>query len=262
MSIGLVDTATRLHKQRGGKIPRGHRVLLRSVHGNFTSSRGFRWPFPGGEAVAGAPVRDWDGPCPSVPGDGLCLGKTWTGIASGGIPASTLLLCSFRPSDVLGGNDHKVRVARARVLDVFTFAGLLAEASDDERAYLAGANLARANLARANLAGADLAGAYLAGANLADAYLARANLARADLAGANLAGANLARANLAGANLAGANLARADLAGAYLAGAYLAGAHLARAYLARADLAGANLAGAYLARAIGVSEVDRKRAVS
>ena len=199
MSIGLVDTATRLHKQRGGKITRGHRVLLRSVHGDFTSSRGFRWPFPGGEAVADAPVRDWDGPCPSVPGDGLCLGKTWTGIASGSIPASTLLLCSFRSSDVLGEDDHKVRVARARVLDVFTFAGLVAEASDDERAYLA-----RADLAGANLAGANLAGANLADANLADAYLARANLARANLAGANLAGAYLARADLAGANLAGA----------------------------------------------------------
>ena len=232
MSIGLVDTATRLHKQRGGKIPRGHRVLLRSVHGDFTSSRGFRWPFPGGEAVADAPVTEWNGPCPSAPGDGLCLGKTWGGIASGGISASTLLLCSFRPADVLGEDDHKVRVFRARVLEVFTFAGLLAEATEDERA---------------DLAGAYLAGAYLAGANLAGADLARADLARA----------NLARANLAGANLAGANLARADLAGANLARADLAGANLAGAYLARADLAGANLAGA-----IGVSEVDRKRAVS
>ena len=159
MSIGLVDTATRLHKQRGGKIPRGHRVLLRSVHGDFTSSRGFRWPFPGGEAVADAPVTEWNGPCPSAPGDGLCLGKTWGGIASGGISASTLLLCSFRPTDVLGEDDHKVRVFRARVLEVFTFAGLLAEATEDERADLTGANLARA---------------YLAGANLAGAYLARA----------------------------------------------------------------------------------------
>ena len=163
MSTGLVDTAVRLHKRRGGRVTRNHRVLLRSINGDFTSSRGYRWPFPGSTAECDAPLKSHTGPCPSKPGDGLCLGKTWAGIASGGIPASTLLLCSYAPSWVLGEDDEKVRVAKASVLEVFTLAGLLVEATDDERA--------------------DLRGADLYGANLYGASLRRANLRRANLYG-------------------------------------------------------------------------------
>ena len=159
MSTGLVNTAARVYKQRGGKVTRGHKLLLRSINADFTSSRGYRWPFPGGVAECDAPVKSHEGACPSVPGDGLCLGKTWVGIASGGIPASTLLLCSYRPADVLGEDEEKVRVVRARVLEVFTFASLLAEASEEERANLYGANLYGADLGGANLYGADLYGA-------------------------------------------------------------------------------------------------------
>ena len=151
MSTGLVDTAVRLHKQRGGKITRGHSCLLRSINGDFTSSRGYRWPFPGGEAVADGVVKSHTGPCPSAPGDGLCLGKTWQGIRSGGVPASTLLLCSYSEAAVLGEDAEKVRVSRARVLDVFTFAALVAEATDDEKADLYGADLCGANLRGAYL---------------------------------------------------------------------------------------------------------------
>ena len=201
MSTGLVDTAVRLHKERGGKITRGHTCLLRSINGDFTSSRGFRWPFPGGEAVADGVVKSHTGPCPSVPGDGLCLGKTWAGIASGGVPASTLLLCSFSKSAVLGEDAEKVRVSRARVLDVFTFAALVAEATDDERAYLGGADLGGADLGGADLRGADLGGAYLGGADLRGA----------DLRGADLRGAYLGGADLGGADLGGADLRGADL---------------------------------------------------
>ena len=166
MSTGLVDTAVRLHKARGGKVMCGHDCLLRSVRGDFTSSRGYRWPFPGNTAVADGIVKAHKGPCPSAPGDGLCLGKTWGGIASGGIPASTLLLCSFPKGAVLGEDAEKVRVSRAVVLDVFTFAGLLVEATEGERANLSGANLRGANLSGANLYGTNLSGANLSGANL------------------------------------------------------------------------------------------------
>ena len=199
------------------------RQAWRSVHPDLRSSRGFRWPFPGNEAVAPLP----DGaefthgnPCPQFPGDGLCLAKTWRGAASGGIPAITCLLVEFDEADVLVEDDDKVRVTRCRVVDVFDAPALV------RAGWCAGANLTRANLARAYLAGA-----YLARANLGGANLTRANLAGADLAGAYLAGANLTRANLT----------RANLAGAYLAGAYLAGADLAGAYLGGANLGGANL---------------------
>ena len=156
MSTGLVDTAVRVYKARGGKVTRGHTCLLRSINGDFTSSHGYRWPVPGNTAVAGGVVKSHKGPCPSAPGDGLCLGKTWRGIASGGIPATTLLLCSYPKSAVLGEDGEKVRVSRACVLEVFTFAALVSEATDDERAYLGGANLRGANLRGANLGGADL----------------------------------------------------------------------------------------------------------
>lgn len=169
MSTGLVNTAVRLYRESGGTVPRGHRTLLRSVHGDFTSSRGFRWPFPGGVAVAHAPVKEHKGACPSVPGDGLCLGKTWAGVASGGIPASTLLLCAYRQQDVLGEDEVKLRVSRARVLEVFLFSRLVAAATAAERANLSGASLSRADLSGADLSWANLSWADLSGANLSGA---------------------------------------------------------------------------------------------
>ena len=181
MSTGLVNTAVRLYRESGGTVPRGHRTLLRSVHGDFTSSRGFRWPFPGSVAVADSPVKAHKGACPSVPGDGLCLGKTWAGIASGGVPASTLLLCAYRQQDVLGEDEIKLRVSRARVLEVFLFSGLLAAATAAERASLSGANLS----------GAYLFGAYLGalGPHLDEGWLADPRfLAGLALYGASLAG--------------------------------------------------------------------------
>ena len=208
----------------------------RAVHPDLRSSRGFRWPWPGNEAVAPLPAgREFTrgDPCPGFEGDGLCLAKTWWGAASGGIPAITCLLVEFNPADVLGEDDDKLRVSRCRVVDVFDAPALIRDGWCT-RANLAGANLARADLSRANLSRANLAEANLTGANLSRAYLF----------GANLAGANLARADLFGANLAGANLAGANLAGANLAEANLTGANLTGANLARANLFGANLAGA------------------
>lgn len=104
------------------------RTAWRAVHPDLRSSRGFRWPWPGGEAVAPLPAGaefTRGGPCPEFPGDGLCLAKTWRGAASGGIPAITCLLVEFDPADVLGGDDDKLRVSRCRVVDVFDASGVV-----------------------------------------------------------------------------------------------------------------------------------------
>jgi hypothetical protein len=205
------------------------RTAWRSVHPDLRSSHGYRWPWPGNEAVAPLPdgqdfTRNGD-PCPSFPGDGLCLAKTWKGAASGGIPAITCLLVTFDDGDVLAEDNDKLRVSRCVVEDVFDAPALL-------RAGFGGG---------ANLRDAYLRGANLRGVNLRDAYLRGANLRGANLEGANLEGVNLRDADLRGANLEGANLRGADLRGANLEGAYLWGA-----YLRDADLRGANLRGAYL----------------
>lgn len=130
----------------------------RAVHPDLRSSRGFRWPWPGNEAVAPLP----DGkeftlghPCPLFPGDGLCLAKTWRGAASGSIPAITCLLVEFDEADVLGEDDDKLRVSRCRVVDVFDGPALIRDG------WCAGANLRGANLGGANLRGANLRGANL-----------------------------------------------------------------------------------------------------
>ena len=165
----------------------------RAVHPDLRSSRGFRWPWPGNEAVAPLPAgREFThgDPCPQFEGDGLCLAKTWQGAASGGIPAITCLLVEFDDGDVLGEDDDKLRVSRCRVVDVFDAPALIRDG------WCAGANLC----------GADLRGANLRDANLWDANLWDANLRGANLRGANLRGADLGDANLRRANLEGANL--------------------------------------------------------
>ena len=169
------------------------RTAWRAVHPDLRSSRGFRWPWPGNEAVAPLP----DGkefsrgnPCPEFEGDGLCLAKTWRGAASGGIPAITCLLVEFDAADVLGEDTDKLRVSKCRVVDVFDAPALIRDG------WRAGANLE----------GADLRGATLRGATLRGANLRDANLRDATLRGATLRDANLRDANLWGANLRGANL--------------------------------------------------------
>jgi hypothetical protein len=175
----------------------------RSVHPDLRSSHGFRWPFPGGEAVA--PLPDGEeftrgDPCPQFVGDGLCVAKTWKGAASGSIPAITCLLVGYDPADVLGEDDDRLRVSRCRVVDVFDAPGLL------RAGFCAGADLSRADLRWADLYGADLRWADLHRTNLSGANLHRANLRWANLYGADLSWANLIGADLSGANLSGAYL--------------------------------------------------------
>ena len=140
---------------------------IRSVHADLRSSRGFRWPFPGQWAEAAGPfdATNTDG-CPMYEGDGICLADAYRGMASGGIPARTLLLCAYASADVLGttASEGKHRVRRAFVVDVLDGEAVAG-------ANLRGANLSEANLYGAYLRGADLSGAYLRGANLSEAYL-------------------------------------------------------------------------------------------
>ena len=147
------------------------RTAWRACHPDLRSSHGYRWPFPGNEAVPplpdGAEFTRGD-PCPHFEGDGLCLAKTWAGAASGLIPAITCLLVEFEDADVLGEDDDKVRVSRCRVVDVFDAPALIRDG------WCTGADLTRADLG-----GADLTRAYLGGADLT----------RADLGGADLTGA-------------------------------------------------------------------------
>jgi len=213
----------------------------RAVHPDFRSSNGFRWPFPGNDAVADPGDRKFTtgDPCPRFPGDGLCLAKTWAGAASGRIPAITCLEVTYDPADVLGEDEHKIRVSRCHVVDVFDAPALIRDG------WMARADLSRADLSRAFLYGADLYGADLSGADLYGADLSGADLYGADLSGADLSRANLYGAFLSGADLSGAFLSGADLYGADLSGADLYGANLSRANLYGADLSGADLYGAY-----------------
>ena len=191
---------------------------IKSVHPTLKTSFGFQWPASGWVEVDPAWID-------------LCVASTWEGMASGGIPAHVLLLVAYSRADVLGGDEHKVRVSRAYVVDVLDGAGVLATGDD----------LTNADLRRADLTGADLSGANLTNADLTGADLTDARLTYARLTGATLTGANLWRADLTDADLTDADLRHADLTDAYLWRADLTGADLSGADLSGADLSGADL---------------------
>ena len=227
---GYVNMLDRLTK--GRELPEGTtHWAIRSVHPDLSSSHGYRWPFPGNWAEAPGPIVERNnGPCPADVGDGLCVANNWAGMASGGIPAITLLLCAFHGDDALSlVSGSTIRVRKAFVVDLLDGQKLDYSGAALSEADLRGANLLRAALTGADLSEADLSGAYLTGANLAGANLAWANLYRATLRRADLNGADLTGADLTGADLTGADLTRADLTGADLTGADLT----------RADLTGA-----------------------
>jgi hypothetical protein len=213
------DLLAELTKDR--ELPEGcDQWGIRSVRPDFRSSRGFRWPFPGQVAKAAGPFYENNkGGCPNWFGDGICLAKNWYGMASGAIPALTLLLVAYASSAVLGHTpgEEKYRVTECVVVDVIDGADLVK--CSGRSADLRGANLRGANLDGANLRGANLDGANLRGAILYGANLDGADLYGAILYGANLDGAILRGADLYGADLRGANLRGADLRGANLDGA-------------------------------------------
>ena len=188
---------------------------IKSVRPDLRTYGGYQWPWPGQTAVCdpNALVPANRAACPSQEGDGLCVATSWRGMASGGIPASTLLLVAYASSEVLGGDtESKLRLPRVAVVAVVDGLRLLRESGAG--ADLDGANLAYVNLTYADLRRANLTGANLTGANLAIAILTGADLRRADLTGADLRRADLAIAILTGAILTGANLRDADLTGA------------------------------------------------
>ena len=161
---------------------------IKSVRPDLRTYGGYQWPWPGQTAACdpNALVPANRGACPSQEGDGLCVATSWRGMASGGIPASTMLLVAYASSEALGGDtkNGKLRLPRVAVV-----------------AVVDGLRLLRESGAGADLFGADLHGANLRGANLYAADLRDANLTRADLYAANLRDANLRGANLSGANL-------------------------------------------------------------
>uniref|UniRef100_A8M014 Pentapeptide repeat protein n=1 Tax=Salinispora arenicola (strain CNS-205) TaxID=391037 RepID=A8M014_SALAI len=184
---------------------------IRTVTADLRSQHAYRWPGPSQWAHAPGPIdTDNTSESPTSPGDGICLARTWRAMASGCVPAVTLLLCAWSTADLLSdacGDTWRLR--RAYVVDIVDGARLVRE-------HGCGANLRDADLWGANLRGADLSGANLRGAGLWDA----------DLSGANLRGANLRGAGLSGADLTGADLTDADLTDADLTDANLWGADL------------------------------------
>ena len=214
MSTNPLDRLT-----EGRNLPEGCDTWgIKSVRPGLRTRYDFQWPASGWVAVDEIDQANTS-PCPSRQGDGLCVANTWRGMASGGIPARTLLLVAYSREDVLGGDDHKVRVSRACVVEALDGVSVLAPGDDLAGAYLAGANLTGADLWGADLTRVDLTGANLTGADLTHADLSEADLTRANLAYADLTGADLTGADLTGADLTGADLRRADLTYARLTGA-------------------------------------------
>lgn len=131
---------------------------VKSVHPDLITTRGFQWALPGGVNVSNdALIPGNTSACPNKPGDGLCVATTWQGMASGGIPARTLLLVAYRKSDIVGRDEAsgKLRiggpVASVKLVDGCRLirergAGMSLEAADLRHANLEGANLEAANL--------------------------------------------------------------------------------------------------------------------
>jgi pentapeptide repeat protein len=208
VEVGSVNLLTDvITKDR--ELPAGYDGwLIRTVRADFRSSNGFRYPFPGKVAKAPGPCTFSLNECPPRVGDGICAAGSWASMASGGIPARTLLLVAYKTEDLLAGHvTQKARLRKFIIVDVIDGESLLRTSG------------CCADLYGANLSGADLHGANLSGANLSGANLYGADLRGADLSGANLYGADLYGANLYGADLYGADLRGADLYGADLRGA-------------------------------------------
>lgn len=117
---------------------------IKSVQPDLKTFRNFQWPTPGQVVKCDESRIDRVNTdnCPSRMGDGLCVGTTWEGMASGDIPAVTLLLVAYRKDGVLGERPGKLRTDKVAVVKIVDGARLLREAGFD-----------------ANLYGADLRGA-------------------------------------------------------------------------------------------------------
>lgn len=264
-------------EQENAVLPEGYDSwAIKAVHPDLVSSRGFKWPFPGGETPY-LKLDDHDNSCPSRKGDGLCVATTIGASSSGGHLFSTVLLVAYRSSEARGAISDKLRVPQAAVVALVDGARLLrddasyldmryarltdmnltrivATWSDFSSAYmqnadLTGSDFAHSNLSHAYMTGASLANSYLSHANLLGAHLDDADLSHANLYCTNLETATLSYANLSYANLSYAYLFEADLHDADLHDADLSNSHLSNVNLRNANLTRANLSNAYLVNA-------------
>ena len=160
-----IDLIPVIVEREGAVLPEGFDSWgIKSVHPDLKTYLNFQWPMPGQVVACDENRIDRDNMsnCPAQIGDGLCVGTTWLGMASGGIPAITLLLVAYRKADVLGERPGKLRTTEVAVVAIVDGARLLRERG--ARADLHGADLRGADLREADLCGADLRGARLHGA--------------------------------------------------------------------------------------------------
>jgi len=138
----LLDLLAHTARYEWPVLPEGRVWGWRSTRPDLRSRRGYRWPWPGGEAVAPddgrdlTPEADPAEACPSSILGGLCLARTWRGASSGGATAAVALLVHYDPADVLGEDDAKRRVRACVVADVVDLTALNLREAD-----LRGANL-------------------------------------------------------------------------------------------------------------------------
>lgn len=109
---------------------------IKSTAPDLTTRGGYQWPYPGQWATVSQErvLTANTGPCPTQEGDGLCVALDYEGMAAGQYPARTMLLVAYAQADVLGADDHKVRVRRAYVVALLDGEALA-------RDYLRGADL-------------------------------------------------------------------------------------------------------------------------
>ena len=152
-------------EREGAVMPEGFDSWgIKSVQPDLKTYAGFQWPMPGQiEKCDESRIDRYNKDNrPKRKGDGLCVGATWGGMSSGGIPAITLLLVAYCEADVLGERPGKLRTSKVAVVAIVDGARLLREMGAD--ANLRGANLRGAYLNGANLHGVNLYGANLRGA--------------------------------------------------------------------------------------------------
>ena len=103
-----VDLIPVIVEREGARMPSGCTHWgVKSVRPDLRTHGGYLWPLPGGVAECDPEliVASNSGACPRSEGDGLCVATSWRGMASGSIPAATLLLVAYSSADILGRDD-------------------------------------------------------------------------------------------------------------------------------------------------------------
>ena len=150
----LVDIIAEYLTASGVTVPAGLTLGWRVCHRDLRSRSPYRWPWPGNWAHPEPTTEMTIGnACPQHVGDGLCIAITPHGASSGGISMGTgvILAVAYRPADVLGQDDTKIRVRAALVLDVIGARSLDLTYADLTHANLRGADLTYADLTYADL---------------------------------------------------------------------------------------------------------------